>query len=296
MNPAARPNRRGSADVRGGAAPMLTNDWLTDAILYIYALSLLFFASDAASGRRNAGKAGTGLLVFVWVLQTVFLLLQLVHRYTSLPELSIRDFLFFVSWLLVSASFLVNRWIRAELLVLFVNVAGFAVLALNLLQRPQRRFALSSWEAAQKLLVVHIGLITLSFAVLTVCAIFGGMYMFLHARLKKKRWTPAMSRMPGLEQIDRYALRSGLIGVPLLFLSLSTGTTALLAEEHAASLADMKVILSFAAGLLYVVYLVRRTASRDDGIRAARWNLAGYALLVAAFCANSLSPFSRWMG
>ncbi|WP_276352851.1 cytochrome c biogenesis protein CcsA [Cohnella caldifontis] len=271
---------------------MLTQDWLTDAVLYVYALSLLFFASDAASGRRNAGKAGTGLLVFVWVLQTVFLLMLLVQRFTALPELSIRDFLFFVSWLLVSVSFIVNRWVRAELLVLFVNVVGFAVLALNLLQRPQRHFALSSWEAAEKLLVVHIGLITLSFAVLTVGAIFGGMYVFLHARLKKKRWTPAMSRMPSLELIDRYALRAALIGVPLLFLSLSTGTAALLAEGRAAGLADIKVLLSFAAGLLYVVFLVRRTASRDDGIRAARWNLAGYALLVAAFFANSVY---RWM-
>src|SRR5438105_402129 len=109
---------------------MLTHDWLTDAVLYVYALSLLFFASDAASGNRSARRVGTGLLVFVWVLQTVFLLVLMVQRY-SMADLSLKDFLFFVSWLLVSASFVVNRWIRADLLVLFVNIVGFAVLALN---------------------------------------------------------------------------------------------------------------------------------------------------------------------
>ncbi|WP_123041310.1 cytochrome C assembly family protein [Cohnella candidum] len=273
---------------------MLTQDWLTDAVLYVYALSLLFFASDAASGSRSARKAGTGLLVFVWVLQTIFLILLLIQRF-SVAELSLKDFLFFVSWLLVSLSFLVNRWLRAELLVLFVNVVGFAVLAMNLLQRPHRNFVLSSWEAAKRLLVVHIGLITVSFAVLTVAAILGGMYLFLHERLKKKRWTPVLSRMPSLELIDRYAFRAGLIGVPLLFLSLSTGTAALLLDGRARSLLDEKVLLSFAAGILYVVYLLRRTASGDDGTKVARWNLIGYALLVAAFFANSVSAFHRWM-
>ncbi len=272
---------------------MFTQDWLTDSVLYVYALSLLFFASDAASGNRNARMAGTGLLVFVWILQTVFLIYLLFQRF-SMSELSLRDFLFFVSWLLVSISFVVNRWLRAELLVLLVNVVGFAVLAINLLQRP-RDFVLTSWEAAKKLLVMHISLITVAFAVLTLAAIFGFMYLFLHSRLKKKRWTPIVSRMPSLELIDRYAFRAGLIGVPLLFLSLSTGTAALLMDSRAGSLLDMKVILSFAAGILYVIYLVRRTIFGVDGKRSARWNLLGYIVLLAAFFANSLSTFRPWM-
>jgi HemX protein len=273
---------------------MLTQDWLTDAVLYVYALSLLFFVSDAASGNRNARKAGTGLLVFVWVLQTAFLLFLLVHRF-SMSQISPREYLFFVSWLLVSASFIVNRWIRAELLVLLVNAVGFAVLALNLLQRPSRGMSLSAWEVARRLLVLHIGLITLAFAILTVAGILSGMYLFLHARLKKKRWTPMMSRMPSLESIDLYAFRAGLIGVSLLFLSLSTGAAALIQDGRAGLLLDEKVLLSFAAGLLYIIYLFRRMASSDDGTRLARWNLLGYALLIAGFFANSGSTFHRWL-
>ncbi|MDB4867435.1 MAG: cytochrome assembly protein [Cohnella sp.] len=273
---------------------MLTQDWLTDAVLYVYALSLLFFVSDAASGNRSARKVGTGLLVFVWVLQTVFLLFLLVQRF-SVSELSPREYLFFVSWLLVSVSFIVNRWIRAELLVLLVNTVGFAVLALNLLQRPDRSMSLSAWEVARRLLVLHISLITISFAVLTVGAILAGMYLFLHTRLKKKRWTPMMSRMPSLEVIDLYAFRAGLIGVPLLFLSLSTGAAALMQDGRSAFLLDEKVLLSFGAGVLYIVYLFRRMASGDDGTRLARWNLFGYALLIAGFFANSGSAFHRWL-
>ncbi|MCD9022730.1 cytochrome c biogenesis protein CcsA [Cohnella silvisoli] len=271
---------------------MVTQDWLTDAVLYIYALSLLFFVSDAASGNRSARKVGTGLLVFVWVLQTAFLLVLLFDRF-SVPDLTLREYLFFVSWLLVSASFLLNRVIRAELLVLLVNVVGFAVLALNMIERPKQQLELAPWEVARRLLIVHVGLITLAFAVLTITALLGLMYLFLHRRLKAKKWTHMMTKMPSLEWIDQYAYRAGLIGIPLLLLSLSTGTAALLLEGSPARLLDEKVLLSFAAGVIYILYLVRGFKSRDDGAKLAIWNLLGYALLVADFFASSLSSFHR---
>jgi len=271
---------------------MVTQDWLTDAVLYIYALSLLFFVSDAASGNRSARKVGTGLLVFVWVLQGVFLLALLIKRF-SVPEITLKDFLFVVSWLLVSASFILNRIIRAELLVLLVNAVGFAVLALNLIQRPHRATELEPWEVARRLLIVHVSLITLAFALLTITAVLGVMYLFLHRKLKSKKWTHVMSRMPSLEWIDRFAYRIGLIGVPLLLLSLSTGTAALLQERNPAKLLDERVLFSFAAGLFYIVYLVRRMKSRDDGTRLALWNLLAYALLVFGFFASSGSSFHK---
>ena len=271
---------------------MLTQDWLTDAVLYLYALSLLFFASDAASGNRNARMAGTGLLVFVWILQTGFLLYLLFARY-SMAELSLRDFLFFVSWLLITISFVVSRWVRADLLILLVNTVGFAVLAINLLQRP-RKFMMTTWETAAKLLVVHISFITVAFALLSLSAILALMYLLTHDRLKKKRWTPLIRRLPGLEVTDRYAFRSALAGVPMLFLSLSTGTAALLMDSHYGHLLDVKVVLPFAAGIIYAVYLVRRSMSGAGGKALAQWNLLGYAVLVAAFLANSLSTFRLW--
>lgn len=269
---------------------MMTQDWLTDAVLYIYALSLLFFVSDAASGNRSARRVGTGLLVFVWVIQTAFLLYILALSLSN-PELTIREFLFYVSWLLVSASFLLNRWLRADLLVLLVNVAGFAVLALNLLQLPRRTMELGTEEVARRLLVVHISFITLAFAVLTVTALLWSMYLYLHRRLKTKRWSPVMRRMPGLELIDTYAFRSGLIGVPLLLLSLSTGTAALLLTESWSELLDLKALLAYAAGAVYVVSLIRGKMARDDGSEQARWNLIGYALLIADFFASAFSSF-----
>lgn len=269
---------------------MLTNSWLTDAIMYIYALSLLFFVSDAAYGNRSGRRIGTGLLVFVWLLQTGFLADLLIRR-LAVPEVTIHDYAFFVSWLLVSASFAANRMVRAELLVLLVNAVGFAVLGLNLLERPQREIVLAPSEVARRLLVLHVSLITVAFALLTISAICGAMYLFLNYRLKRKKWGRLMSRMPSLETIDRYAFRAGMFGVPLLLLALSTGTAALIADARYGELLDEKVLLSFVAGVVYVVYLLRRLMSRDDPGRCILWNSLGYLLLVLDLFANSLSSF-----
>ncbi len=273
---------------------MLTNDWLTDAVLYIYALSLLFFVSDAAYGKRKGRRIGTGLLVFVWILQTAFLLDLLVNRF-AVPKVTLQEYVFFVSWLLVSFSLVINRFVRAELLVLLVNVVGFAVLGLNLLARPQKQISLAPGEVAERLQFVHIALITLAFVMLTVSALLCGMYLFLDNRLKKKKWGALMNRMPSLESIDRYSFRSGVVGVPLLLLALSTGSAALLVEGRYSELWDEKVLLSFFAGVIYIFYLLRRATHRLDGSKIARWNWAGYALLVAGFFANSFSSFHRWV-
>jgi HemX protein len=273
---------------------MLTRDWLTDACLYIYALSLLFFVSDAYRGHRRTKRIGAGLLVFVWILQTAFLADLLVRR-MAFPKFTAHEYAFFVSWLLVSGSFLLNRLIRADLVVLLVNAAGFAVLLLNLLENPHRRVPLVPWEAARRLLFVHVGLILVAFAALTVSAVLGGIYLFLHRRLKKRKWSEALRRLPGLEPVERYSFGAALIGVPLLLMSLSTGTAALLTGGEKAELLDAKVVLAYASGAVYVVYMLRRAASRDDGKRISYWNLLGYALLVVDLFAGSWSSFHRWL-
>ncbi|WEK55341.1 MAG: cytochrome c biogenesis protein CcsA [Candidatus Cohnella colombiensis] len=272
---------------------MMTQDWLTDAVLYIYALSLIFFVSDAASGNRSVRKIGTGLLVFVWVIQTVYLLVILIQSFTN-PELTSREYLFYVSWLLVSASFILNRWLRTEMLVLLVNVVGFGVLALNFMQVPRQHMKLSTEEVVRRLLVVHISFITLAFAVLTISALLGGMYLFLHSRLKKKRWSPVLGRMPSLEKIDLFSSRLALIGIPLFLLALSTGTVSLLIDYDPNNLLDLQVIMAYAAAVAYILYIFRSKISRDNDVMLAMWNLVAYLFLLVDFLASTISSYHQW--
>lgn len=273
---------------------MITKDWLLDAVLYVYVLSLLFYAQAAASSNRSAMKMGTGLLGLVWLMQTGFVIALLVRQSHHL-HLTTKDFLFVVSWLLVLFSLWLGYRMRANLVVLIINVVGFAVLALNLLDKPQTGLGLPAQEPVTGMLFLHVTLMMAAFSLLSVAAILSGIYVYMHLKLKRKVWSPAISRLPGLETLERYIFRSGAIGVPLLLLSLSTGTAALLASGMPHLMWGAKGTISTAAGIFYIMYLIRRSASRDDGKRLAYWHLLGYATLVAALCANLFSAFQPWI-
>ncbi len=88
---------------------MVTQTWFYDAILYIYALSLLFYFADFSNPNRSAKRMGTGLLLFVWVLQTIYLVYSLTSH-LSLSAFSMFETLFIFGWLLVTVSLAMSRF------------------------------------------------------------------------------------------------------------------------------------------------------------------------------------------
>lgn len=88
---------------------MVTNSWIYDAIIYTYALSLLFYFSDVVGMNRKAKRMGTGFLIFVWVLQTVFMAVRMV-RHQDVPVFSSFEFMLLFSWLLVTVSLIISSF------------------------------------------------------------------------------------------------------------------------------------------------------------------------------------------
>ncbi len=264
---------------------MGSKSWIYDMILYIYALSLLFYFSDTVSQNRSAKRMGTGLLVFVWLLQTVYIILRLIqHRY--MPMLNLFEFLFFFSWLLVTLSLVLNRFYRVELLVFALNVIGFTVLALNVFTDPG--VSLQQSQRMQDLLLAHVVLAVCSYAAFTIAAVFSGMYLFLHRSLKHKKWYAIMKRMPSLETIDRYTLYWTTAGTPLLVLSLCLAAVwILLGGAEVEALFDPKMLGTLLVLGAYSHYFMLRTLFRAAGIRLAVWSLSSYALLLANWLASS---------
>ncbi|MFF2092037.1 inner membrane protein YpjD [Paenibacillus sp. NPDC058174] len=269
---------------------MGTQNWLYDTILYMYALSLLFYFSDFMDANRRAKRIGTGLLIFVWILQTVFLVIRI---FTHLEMTSISTFEYWLgfSWLLVTISLVISRFFKIEFIVFLVNIVGFAVLALNMYSRPgeESRMALSS--TMRELLFVHISLILCAYAALTVGSIFAGMYLFLHQQLKDKRWSKYVRRFPSLDTIERYSDRAIIIGVPLLAMSLSVAVTLLLIEGQTSLLLDWKVVSSFAALVMYIIYVVQRAMLNRPGTQLARLHVLAFFVLILNLLSNFISAF-----
>ncbi|TVY11883.1 cytochrome c biogenesis protein CcsA [Paenibacillus cremeus] len=273
---------------------MVKQTWFYDAIIYIYALSLLFYFSDFVGPNRSAKRMGTGLLSFVWVLQTIYLAYNLITHSTPMA-FSRFETLFVLSWLLVTVSLIINRFVRIELFVFLINVFGFAILALNFFSNPTISPTLASWKINDELLFIHISLAVVSYAAFVVSAIFSGMYLFLHRKLKSKQWSQQMLRLPSLENTDRYAFLSVVIGAPLLLLTLTLGIVWIALEGNYMLFFDPKVLNSWFVLLAYIFYLFQRLLLRSPGNRLALWNLAAFFVTLLNFvAANVYSTFHQW--
>ncbi|MFK7694194.1 inner membrane protein YpjD [Paenibacillus sp. HJGM_3] len=269
--------------------------WLYDAIVYLYALSLLFYFSAAVGRRRSAKRMGAGLLAFVWLMQTVYLGYRMyVLQYV--PVLTLFESLFLVVWLLVSVSLVMSWWLRLDMIVFLVNVAGFAILAVNLFSDPAISAGSKQWEAQDHLLFIHITLAMSSYVAFLFSAIFSLTYLYMHRQLKEKTWSKLMTRFPSLDAIEDYTYRSVLIGTPLLILSLVLGMVKIGLQGNNHLLLDPKVFSTFVIMLAYVSYLVQRATGNYPGFKLARWNLAAFALVVLNYVGlNFMSRFHQWI-
>jgi HemX protein len=274
---------------------MVTQSWLYDAMIYTYALSLLFYFSDFARANRSAKRMGTGLLSFVWILQTVYLGMSF-FGHVSQWALSRSDVLFLFSWLLAAISLVINRFFRIELFVFFINVLGFAILALNIFGNPNVTPTLQGWEINDELLFIHITLAIGSYAAFTAAAIFSGMYLFLHRQLKVKQFSPNMMRLPSLEKIEEYTFFAIIIGAPLLLLALSLGVVWIALEGNKDLFWDPKVVNSVFVLAAYSFYLFQHHSLRVSGNKLAAWNLAAFLIVVINFIVSNLvSGFHQWI-
>ncbi|MCS7458748.1 cytochrome c biogenesis protein [Paenibacillus doosanensis] len=273
---------------------MVTKSWLYDATIYIYALSLLFYFSDFVGPNRSAKRMGTGLLSFVWILQTVYLVVNLVWHDRS-TAFSMFETLFMLSWLLVTVSLVVNRFFRIELFVFIVNVIGFTVLALNFFSNPKVSPTLASWNINDEVLFIHISFSLASYVAFVVAAVFSGMYLFLHRQLKEKKWTKLMQRLPSLDKTDYYSFVSVVIGTPLLLFGMSLGVVWISLQHDLTLFFDPKVINSWFVLLAYIFYLFQRLLLKTPGYKLALWNLAAFFIMALNFVfANFYSSFHQW--
>jgi HemX protein len=272
---------------------MVTKFWLYDIIIYIYALSLLFYFTDAVSKNDGAKRMGEGLLVFVWVLQTLFFFVRMYeHRYV--PVFTKFETMFFFSWLLVTVSIVASRFFSLQFVVFFVNVFGFTVLVLNLLTDPG--VAPVTLELSGGLLSLHILLAIFSYVAFAVSAVLSCFYLFLQRRLKQKRWTDALRRLPSLETLERNMGNAALVGWPVLFLSLSLGAAWSLLETNVPALfLDIKVYATILVLLLYGYQFVLRYRYRSPGRHLAWWNIGSFIFLLGNFgITNYFSRLHPW--
>lgn len=244
-----------------------------DIVMYIYALSLLFYFSDFLAENRKLKQVGTGLLVFVWMLSGGFIVIRLITEIKApIFEFTSFDLLQLFSWLLITISFLISKFYKIELIVFFVNVIGFAIYTLNIYRSSHEGRTLEIWETTRELLYVHISLVISAYAKLLSI-----MYVIAHSALKQKKRIKWIRRFPSLEVMELTTQRLVVIGVPLLIMSLAIAIVSVIVEGRAYQLLDLQIIMSLCALGAYGYFIYQRAVNKKSGLAIAKIYLIAFA-------------------
>ena len=252
--------------------------WLYDVILLIYALALLCFGADFLRRNGKAKRTGTGLVVLVWLLQTAFFFFRMAQtRY--FPLMTWFETMFFFSWAVVTLTIVMHMLFRQEIVYILMNMLGFVLALAALFGDPSAAKVGGTRDLTHQLLVFHMTSGIASYAVFSVSALFSGIYLFLHGKLKGKQWSANLRRLPSLERTDTFAFRTAAAGSVLMLASMLLGLAWVLAEGNPALLRDPKTLSSLFMLGAYSSYLLLRLTMQTTSRRLAVWNLASCGII-----------------
>lgn len=273
---------------------MFQESYIYDAIIYIYAISILLYFADFLNSSRKVNRTAFWLLAIVWLLQTVFFITSMVSK-SYFPVLTLFETLFFYSWILVTLSLIINYFFRIDLFVFFTNVIGFAILSINVFTN-QHASPIISEKLTSDLLFIHISLAFLGYGAFSLSFIFSVMYIIQNRMLKKKVWNTLLRRLPGLGLMDMYSYRLNMIGVPILLMSIILGVIWANIKVPQNYWIDPKVLMSFVVLIAYSFYLYKRVTNGWQGKQLAYWNICAFLLvLINYLVSGSVSSFHQWL-
>jgi ABC-type uncharacterized transport system permease subunit len=137
-------------------------------------------------------------------------------------------------------------------------------------------------------LVVHVGLVLLAFAGLTLAAGLSGLYLWQERRLKRRAATILCRPVPSLAALDRLTLRLVAVSLPLLTLGIGVGLGRLLVRGDSVDALVVATLVTWCAWTGYLVLRLRGLTGR----RAAYVALAGFLLVIVVRLALPAAHFS----
>lgn len=267
---------------------------LHEAMVVLYAISLVFYFFDFLYKEKRASRIATVLLGGVWLMQTVFLVLYIIET-RRFPILTLFEGIYFYAWLLVTLSLVLRIFYRFDFAVFFINVIGFIFMTIHTFAPVQIERSPVGESLVSELLFIHITFAILSYVAFSLSFVFSALHMILYRLLKKKKWTKQWSSLPSLGQTELGMTISIGVGISLLFVSLVLGFQWAYISLAEFSLFDMKIIGSFVLLIVYSVILWRHRGGSLNGMAYAQAHIFAFLLLLVNFFLGSrLSEFHFW--
>ncbi|UGB33411.1 cytochrome c biogenesis protein [Metabacillus sp. B2-18] len=267
---------------------------INELTIILYAICVLLYFIDFLNNNRKAKRAAFWLLSIVWLLQTIFLFVRMFET-GRFPVLNVFEGLYFYTWVLVTLSLVLNRFLKAEFIIFFTNVIGFIMMAIHTFAPAQYESAAVSSQLVSELLLIHITMAILSYGAFSLSFVFSILYTIQYNLLKKKKWGKRLLRLEDLSKLDHMSYVLNVIGVPMLLLSLILGVIWAYIKVANFQWYDAKVLGSFMVLVTYGIYLYIRIVKELQGRSVALLNIASFlVLLINFFLFGSLSRFHFW--
>lgn len=267
---------------------------LHEAMVILYAVSLVFYFFDYLYKEKRAIRIAMSLLGVVWILQTVFLVLYIIET-QRFPILTLFEGIYFYAWLLVTLSLVLRIFYRFDFAVFFINIIGFIFMTIHTFAPVQIEQSPVGEALVSELLFIHITFAILSYVAFSLSFVFSALHLILYRLLKRKKWTKQWSNLPSLGQTETGMAISILIGISLLFISLVLGFQWAYISLAEFSFFDMKIVGSFVLLLVYSWILYRNRKGSLNGLSYALAHIYAFLLLLINFFLGSrLSEFHFW--
>ncbi|KKB35110.1 cytochrome c biogenesis protein CcsA [Bacillus thermotolerans] len=265
-----------------------------ELMIILYALAIMLYFIDFLNQNRKANKIAFSILSIVWALQTIFLFLYMLET-RRFPVLTLFEGLYFYAWVLITFSLVINRLLRMDFTVFFVNVIGFSIMAIHTFTPVQIESEAMAERLISELLLIHITMAILSYAAFSFSFIFSLLYLLQHRLLKMKKWNQRLWRLGDLEKLERFSYVFNAVGVPMLLLSLILGLIWKVITLPDVSWFDVKIVASFILLIIYGVYLYLKIRREMYGKPLALLNTAAFLVLfINFFLVSRFSSFHFW--
>ena len=252
--------------------------------LLLYGEAAVGYFGDA---RRPgaAGRAATWGVRLGWLVQTGLLVEQAV-REDGFPWGTWAGSLNLFVWLVVGAYLI---WgCRGAYRLLGLAVMPLAAVLLVVARAGGGMSVGTRSHYSNLFLVLHVGLVLVAFAGLTLSAALSLLYLWQERRLKRRETTIFRRPAPSLATLDRLAARTAAWSLPPLTLGIGVGIVRLVSRGDSI---DTLVVATLVTWVAWCAYLVLRRFGWT-GRRAAYVALAGFVLVIVVRLALPASHFA----
>lgn len=158
-----------------------------EIILIIYLISILCYFIDFVKKSHKIRELGIYTLGIVWILQTISLSVY-ITSHNEIPLSSLFDVFFFLSWIIICIALVLNVVKVLSFSVFFLNVIGFILLMMNTFQPEHYSTNVQRIAVINELLLVHIGLAVLSYALFALAFVNSLLYIIQYRNLREKNF------------------------------------------------------------------------------------------------------------